>query len=146
MHLRLFLPELPFLFVFIMTVHDFIQQITSELGFAPTSDQQQAMEVFGHFLADRRQDVVMIMRGSAGTGKTSVAGAMVRTLRRLGQKLTLMAPTGRAAKVFSLKSGLPAATIHRRIYREKAYQGLDGQFVINNNLYHSMLFVVMSRR
>lgn len=142
MHLRLFLPELPFLFVFIMTVHDFIQQITSELGFAPTSDQQQAMEVFGHFLADRRQDVVMIMRGSAGTGKTSVAGAMVRTLRRLGQKLTLMAPTGRAAKVSSLKSGLPAATIHRRIYREKAYQGLDGQFVINNNLYHSMLFVV----
>jgi tRNA A37 threonylcarbamoyladenosine biosynthesis protein TsaE len=113
-----------------------------DFGFEPTDDQRYALETFAHFLADRHDNVVMILRGSAGTGKTSIAGAMVRTLHRLGQKLTLLAPTGRAAKVFSLNSGLPAYTIHRRIYREKAYQGLDGQFNLNENRYRNMLFVV----
>ena len=125
-----------------MTQAEFIDYIKQDFGFEPTSDQQKGMETFARFLADRNDRVVMILRGSAGTGKTSLAGAMVRTLHRLGQKLTLMAPTGRAAKVFSLNSGMPAYTIHRRIYREKAYQGLDGQFNLNNNRYRNMLFVV----
>ncbi|MBM6993128.1 MAG: AAA family ATPase [Prevotella sp.] len=101
-----------------------------------------ALDTFAHFLSDRDPNVVMVLRGSAGTGKTSLAGAMMRTLRRLGQKLMLLAPTGRAAKVFSLNSGMPAYTVHRRIYREKAYQGLDGVFNLNDNRYHHMLFVV----
>lgn len=125
-----------------MTQAEFINYIRQEFDRIPTADQQEAMETFARFLADRSDRVVMILRGSAGTGKTTLAGAMVRTLHRLGQKLTLMAPTGRAAKVFSLTSGLPAHTIHRRIYREKSYQGLDGQFNLNNNLYRNMLFVV----
>lgn len=125
-----------------MTQQAFIDHIIQEFGFEPTYDQQQAMQTFARFLADRDDHVVMVLRGSAGTGKTSLAGAMVRTLQRLGQKLTLMAPTGRAAKVFALNSGMPAYTIHRRIYREKAYQGLDGQFNLNDNRYRNMLFVV----
>ena len=125
-----------------MTQAEFINRIRQDFGFAPTADQQSAMETFARFLADRDDRVVMILRGSAGTGKTSLAGAMVRTLHRLGQKLILMAPTGRAAKMFSLNSGLPAYTIHRRIYREKAYQGLDGRFELNHNRYRNMLFVV----
>ena len=84
----------------------------------------------------------MVLRGSAGTGKTSLAGAMMRTMRSLGQKLLLMAPTGRAAKVLSMNSGFSAYTIHRKIYREKAYQGLDGQFNLSDNRYCNTLFVV----
>lgn len=113
--------------------------IVGQFGFQPTACQQAALQTFGQFLADRRPESVMILRGSAGTGKTSLAAAMVGTLHRLGQKLTLMAPTGRAAKVFSRGSGLPAYTIHRRIYREQAYQGLDGQFNLNDNRNHRML-------
>lgn len=116
--------------------------IVGQFGFQPTACQQAALQTFGHFLADRRPESVMILRGSAGTGKTSLAAAMVGTLHRLGQKLTLMAPTGRAAKVFSRGSGLPAYTIHRSIYRERVYQGLDGQFNLNDNRNHRMLFVV----
>ena len=121
---------------------EFIYRIVQDFGFVPTSDQQHALQTFATFLADRHPQSVMVLRGSAGTGKTSLAGAMVRTLSRLGQKLTLMAPTGRAAKVFSLNSGMTAHTIHRRIYRERAYQGLDGQFNLNDNRYHDMLFIV----
>ena len=125
-----------------MTIQEFIRRITAEFGFEPTADQATALQVFARFLADRRPDCVMVLRGSAGTGKTSLAGAMMRTLRRLGQKLLLMAPTGRAAKVLSQNSGFPAYTIHRKIYREKAYQGLDGQFNLSDNRYHNTLFVV----
>ena len=81
----------------------------------------------------------MILRGSAGTGKTTLASAMVRTLKRLGQKLVLLAPTGRAAKVFSLNSGEPASTIHRRIYRQKS---LEGGFSLGFNSFRNALFFV----
>ncbi len=84
----------------------------------------------------------MILRGSAGTGKTSLAGAIVRAVNRLRIKVSLLAPTGRAAKVFSLNAGLAASTIHRKIYREKAFNGADGQFQLNNNMFRDMLFMV----
>ena len=117
-------------------------RILQNFGFAPTADQLHAVEVFAHFLTDRDERAVMILRGSAGTGKTSLAGAIVRTMQELRQKVTLLAPTGRAAKVFSLNANQPAATIHRSIYREKAFTGLDGKFNLNVNLFHDRLFMV----
>lgn len=125
-----------------MKIIEFVDRIAQRFGFTPTADQQAAIETFACFLADRRPNVVMALRGSAGTGKTSLASAMVGTLHSLGQKLVLMAPTGRAAKVFSLNSGLPAYTIHRTIYRERTAAIVDGKFNINFNRHHNTLFVV----
>jgi putative helicase len=125
-----------------LKIQEFIDEVVREFGFTPTYDQQNALETFARFLADRSQNCVMIMRGSAGTGKTSLAGAMVRTFSRLGQKLLLMAPTGRAAKVFAMNSGHAAFTIHRKIYREKSYSGLGGQFSLNENMHKNMLFMI----
>ena len=125
-----------------MTQNDFISLVKKALGYQPAPGQEEALAVFSQFLADRNPRSIMVLRGSAGTGKTTVAAAMVNTLHRLGQKLTLMAPTGRAAKVFSLHSNLPACTIHRRIYREKNYTGFGGTFNLNDNRYRNMLFVV----
>lgn len=117
-------------------------RILQNFGFAPTADQLHAVEVFARFMTDRDERAVMILRGSAGTGKTSLAGAIVRTMLELRQKVSLLAPTGRAAKVFSLNANQPAATIHRAIYREKAFTGLDGKFNLNVNLFHDRLFMV----
>ena len=117
-------------------------RILQNFGFTPTADQLHAVEVFTRFMTDRDERAVMILRGSAGTGKTSLAGAIVRTMQELRQKVTLLAPTGRAAKVFSLNANQPAATIHRSIYREKAFTGLDGKFNLNVNLFHDRLFMV----
>ena len=117
-------------------------QILQQFGFVPTPEQGQALDTFVHFLTDRDPHSVMILRGSAGTGKTSLSGAIVRTLKSVRQKVMLLAPTGRAAKVFSLNSGCPAYTIHRRIYREKSFAGVDGQFNLNDNLYTDTLFMV----
>ena len=125
-----------------MVVDELRYKILQQFGFPPTQEQANALDVFARFLTDRNPQVVMILRGSAGTGKTSLSGAIVRTLQAIRQKVMLLAPTGRAAKVFSLNSGTPAYTIHRRIYREKSFSGVDGQFNLNDNLFTDTLFMV----
>ena len=125
-----------------MVVDELKYKILQQFGFPPTQEQANALDVFARFLTDRNPQVVMILRGSAGTGKTSLSGAIVRTLQSIRQKVMLLAPTGRAAKVFSLNSGTPAYTIHRRIYREKSFSGVDGQFNLNDNLFTDTLFMV----
>ena len=116
-------------------------RIRQALGLTPTTEQEQAIDVFTQFMTDRSEQVVMILRGSAGTGKTTLAGAIVKALAALKQKLILLAPTGRAAKVFSLYAGHPAYTIHRRIYRQKTAGDLSS-FNLNNNLNRDTLFII----
>ncbi len=125
-----------------MIIDELKYKILQQFGFPPTQEQAHALEVFAEFLTDRDSHAVMILRGSAGTGKTTLSGAIVRTLKEIRQKVMLLAPTGRAAKVFSLNSGSPAYTIHRRIYREKSFSGVEGQFNLNDNLYTDTLFMV----
>ncbi len=116
-------------------------RIRQMFGFVPTPEQEHALDVFSLFMTDRQDHVVMILRGSAGTGKTTLAGAMVRAMAALKQKMILLAPTGRAAKVFSLNAGHAAYTIHRRIYRQKSAGDLSA-FNLNDNLNRDTLFIV----
>ena len=122
-----------------MTIADFTQLILQRFGFPPTESQRTALATFGAFLAQRRGMPAMIMRGSAGTGKTSLVAAMVQTLLSLNQRVILLAPTGRAAKVLSLNCDRAASTIHRKIYRQKS-NGSD--FNLDVNLHADTLFVV----
>ena len=114
-------------------------RIRTAFGYEPTQEQQAAIDVFATFMADSRMMPVMVMRGSAGTGKTTLAAAIVRALQSLEQQLVLMAPTGRAAKVFSLYAGSAAYTMHRRIYRQKS---LEGGFDLGYNNAKDTLFIV----
>ena len=122
--------------------NELMYQILRNFPFDPSTDQMHALDVFERFMTDSDERCVMILRGSAGTGKTSLASVIVRTLLDLQYKISLLAPTGRAAKVFSLNSGQPAATIHRSIYRERTFAGLDGKFNLNVNLYRNRLFMI----
>ena len=116
-------------------------RIIQTLGLSPTPEQAHALDVFVQFMTDRSDQVVMILRGSAGTGKTTLASAIVKAMTALKQKLLLLAPTGRAAKVFSLNAGHAAYTIHRRIYRQKSAGDLSS-FNLNDNLNRDTLFIV----
>ena len=122
-----------------MVTDELKYHIRQAFGFPPTVEQECAIAVFADFLADQHQQTVMILRGAAGTGKTTLAAAIVRAMMTLHQKMVLMAPTGRAAKVFSLYAGQPAYTIHRRIYRQKS---LEGGFSLNYNVAQDTLFIV----
>ena len=125
-----------------MIASEWLYNIESRMPFIPTEGQHEAIECISRFLADRtpQRHSAMILRGSAGTGKTSVARALVCAMTDLKQKVVLLAPTGRAAKVFSLGTGCQAHTIHRKIYRQRSY--LDGRFMLNQNLHADTLFIV----
>lgn len=125
-----------------MIIDGLVNLIQHKFGFEPTAEQHNALRTFATFLTDRDANVVMILRGSAGTGKTTLAGAIVRTLVEIKQKLLLLAPTGRAAKVFSLNSSHPAFTIHRRIYRQKSFSGDMSGFNLSDNLHTDTLFMI----
>lgn len=123
-------------------IHDELKyRIRQALGLEPTLEQEQAIALFSVFMTDRSEQAAMILRGSAGTGKTTLAAAIVKALAALKQKLILLAPTGRAAKVFSLYAAHPAYTIHRCIYRQKTAADLSS-FNLSTNLNRDTLFII----
>lgn len=125
-----------------MLNNDLSQQIKRNFSYKPTEEQENAVKSFANFMLSALGDSVFLMKGYAGTGKTTLTAALVRTLDQLQWKTVLLAPTGRAAKVFSFYAGHPAYTIHKKIYRQKVFSNDTDNFVSNPNLYRNTLFIV----
>lgn len=117
-------------------------QIIQNFPYIPTKDQQTALEMLSLFLLSKEKDSIMLLLGYAGTGKTSLVSALVKTLGALKQKVILLAPTGRAAKVLSTYSGHKAYTIHKKIYRQKNFSNEPVGFNPMDNLHKNTLFIV----
>ena len=112
----------------------------AELPFDPTDEQMQLIALLDRFVQHGGDRMVFLLSGYAGTGKTSIVGALVKALRARMRKCVLMAPTGRAAHIMSDYSGHPASTIHRKIYRQQRY-GSD-TFGLADNRHTDTLFIV----
>lgn len=119
-----------------------VGQIKENFPHEPTPEQSFAIESLAEFLLSPVNDALFILRGYAGTGKTSLVSAVVKTMMKLDQKAILLAPTGRAAKVFSLYSGHSAFTIHKKIYRQQSFSNELSNFSLNDNLHQHTLFIV----
>ena len=117
-----------------------IGRIKAELPFDPNAEKDVLFDALGTFMISRDSRKAFILRGYAGTGKTSVMSAFVRALNGLKQSCILLAPTGRAAKVLSRYSGFPAYTIHKHIYRQD--QLGKESFSLTDNLHKRTLFIV----
>lgn len=120
----------------------FLSQIRNNFQFEPTDEQASALDLITDFLFSRVTDSIFLLKGYAGTGKSSLIGALVKTMTDFEQKTVLLAPTGRAAKVFSGYSNHPAFTIHKKIYRQKRFSGESSGFVPMDNLHKDTLFIV----
>lgn len=118
------------------------RQIKENFPYQPTPEQEFALKSLSGFLLAPRNEAVFLLRGYAGTGKTSLVAALVRTLDKLQQKSVLLAPTGRAAKVFSAYAQHPAFTIHKKIYRQQSFSNEMNNFSVNENLTTHTLYVV----
>lgn len=116
--------------------------ILEALNFAPTSDQEQLINNLSEFIIEGGEDGVFILKGYAGTGKTTVISALVNALNKHEIKTQLLAPTGRAAKVFSKYSSQKAFTIHKVIYRQKSSTDGFGVFSIDFNKFSDTIFIV----
>ena len=118
------------------------EQIKTNFPYKPTFEQENVLKKLADFLFCRKIETLFLLKGYAGTGKTSLIGALVKTLDQLEQKCVLLAPTGRAAKVFSQYAGHPAYTIHKKIYRQRNFSNEMDNFSVNDNLHQHTLFIV----
>ena len=118
------------------------QQIKTNFPYKPTFEQENVVKKLADFLFSRQTENLFLLKGYAGTGKTSLIGALVKTLDQLEQKCVLLAPTGRAAKVFSHYAGHAAYTIHKKIYRQRSFSNELDNFSLNDNLHQHTLFIV----
>lgn len=117
-------------------------QLCRNLGNIPTDDQSEALKKLASYVCENSNDIIFLLTGYAGTGKTSVISALVKTLDELRMKSILLAPTGRAAKVLASYAGKQAFTIHKKIYRQKSLKDGIGTFALDRNLHRETFFIV----
>lgn len=116
--------------------------IVSNIGFKPTSGQEVAIDLLSQFVTNTNSNECFLLKGYAGTGKTSLIASFVKTLSTFKVPYVLLAPTGRAAKVLSSYCGFPAYTIHKWIYRQKGMKDGEGRFDLNINMLKNAIFIV----
>jgi exodeoxyribonuclease-5 len=124
-----------------MIVEEIGKKIRENLGHPPTAGQERVIDALAIYLR-AREDSVFLIKGYAGTGKTTLVASVVKTLQAYKNKTVLLAPTGRAAKVMSSYSGSPAYTIHKKIYRQTRMVDGFGEFSLDRNTDRNTLFIV----
>ena len=120
--------------------------LCKNLGNIPTDDQSEALKKIASYICEDTNDVIFLLTGYAGTGKTSVISSVVKTIDLLRMKSVLLAPTGRAAKVLASYAGRQAFTIHKKIYRQKSQKDGIGTFSLDRNLSKNTYFIRSEER
>lgn len=127
---------------FHMTASDFYKHLKQKFPFEPTLKQNIVLDQLSNFVFDTNSNQLYLLKGFAGTGKTSIIGTLVSNLWHVKKSAVLMAPTGRAAKVISNYSGKEAFTIHKKIYFPKKDKGGGVKFVMQPNKHRNTIFIV----
>ncbi len=116
--------------------------LSDAMQHTPTPSQEELLTVMSDFIANQNYSEILLIKGYAGTGKTTMVYTMVQALAKLEINCILLAPTGRAAKVLSNYSKRPAYTIHKRIYRQKSSKDAFASFAIAPNMSNNTIFIV----
>ena len=124
-----------------MKKSEFVKLITQKLRHVPTQGQKKAIVLFADYLCCKEKEALMLLKGYAGTGKTSLVSAFVQALREIKVNTVLLAPTGRAAKVLGNYSYKQAFTIHKEIYKIK-YEDGNERIVLRENEHKNTIFFV----
>ncbi|WP_438988199.1 ATP-dependent DNA helicase [Polaribacter sp.] len=126
----------------IETAAKFYTELLKKFPFKPTTKQRDLLGLLSSFVFDKEKDSLFLLKGYAGTGKTTTIGAFVNSLWTAGKKSVLLAPTGRAAKVIAVYSKKPAFTIHKKIYFPKKQSNGSVAFVLQLNKHRNTIFIV----
>jgi len=126
----------------IQTAAKFYTELLKKFPFEPTTKQRDLLGLLSSFVFDKEKDSLFLLKGYAGTGKTTTIGAFVNSLWTAGKKSVLLAPTGRAAKVIAVYSKKPAFTIHKKIYFPKKQSNGSVAFVLQPNKHRNTIFIV----
>ncbi|AZJ31844.1 UvrD-like helicase C-terminal domain-containing protein [Tenacibaculum mesophilum] len=126
----------------IQTAPKFYKEILQKFPYSPTEKQNELLDVLTDFIFSDDNRALFLLKGYAGTGKTTIISTVVHNLWKIGQKAVLLAPTGRAAKVISGYSNRQAFTIHKKIYFPKKQSSGAVNFVMQPNKHTDTLFIV----
>ncbi len=126
----------------LLTAPSFYKLLKDNFPHSPTPKQEVALQQLAHFVLSEKKEEVYLLKGFAGTGKTTIVGAIVSNLWKTTMKAVLLAPTGRAAKVMSNYSKSQAFTIHRKIYFPKKESGGGIKFILAPNKHRDTIFIV----
>ncbi|MGB5202829.1 ATP-dependent DNA helicase [Eudoraea sp.] len=126
----------------LLTAPSFYKLLKDNFPHTPTSKQEVALQQLAHFVLSEKKEEVYLLKGFAGTGKTTIVGDIVSNLWKTTMKAVLLAPTGRAAKVMSNYSKSQAFTIHRKIYFPKKESGGGIKFILAPNKHRDTIFIV----
>lgn len=121
---------------------EFLEHFKQQFPYETTQGQDTLMRRLTHFIFDDSPDGIFVLKGYAGTGKTSVVSALVKSLPRAGFRSVLLAPTGRAAKVLSVYSGKKAYTIHKKIYFQRIKKDGSVTLKLQENLHTNTMFFI----
>ena len=125
-----------------LNAKSFYSLLKDDFQHTPTQKQDTLLQELSHFLFDTDYNHIFLLKGFAGTGKTTVIGTLVKNLWKAKLSFSLLAPTGRAAKVISNYSGKEAFTIHRKIYYPKKQSGGGISFTLQLNKHRNCVFIV----
>ena len=121
---------------------DFHKELLNKFSYQPTTKQSKLFSLLVDFLFSKNEKSLFLLKGYAGTGKTTTISTLVSSLWKINQKSVLLAPTGRAAKVISVYSKKQAFTIHKKIYFPKKMPNGSVDFVLQNNKHTNTIFIV----
>ena len=116
--------------------------LLKNFGFTPTDGQSKVLFHLSAFILSQKERPVYLLRGYAGTGKTTLVSTLVKTLPQIGMDFQLLAPTGRAAKVMSRYTGKTACTLHRKLYRFQATSNGEFRMSRAENKFKNTIFIV----
>ena len=116
--------------------------LLNNFGFTPTEGQAKVLYHLSAFILTEKERPVYLLRGYAGTGKTTLVSTLVNTLPKIGMRYQLLAPTGRAAKVMSTYTGKPASTLHRKLYRFQVNANGEFRMARAENKAKDTIFIV----
>ena len=125
-----------------MSREELFARLLDSFGLTPTTGQATVLKHLAAFLLSQKQHPTYILRGYAGTGKTTLVTTLVKTLPEIGMDYVLMAPTGRAAKVLGGYTHRYASTIHKKIYQVQAFPDGSLRMVMGQNKHKNTLFIV----
>ena len=125
-----------------MTASDFYQLLKSGFPFSPTAKQSLSLKLLSAYIFESSKEDVFLLKGYAGTGKTTIIGTLVKNLWKAKKQVLLLAPTGRAAKVVSSYVGKEAFTIHKKIYVPRTDKNGKMSFILGPNKHKNTLFII----
>ena len=125
-----------------METPKFYLNLVKDFPHSPTNKQDRALRLLADFIINKNNNEVFLLKGYAGTGKTTIVGTLVKNIEKIKQSAVLLAPTGRAAKVISNYSKKEAFTIHKKIYYPKSQKGGGVSFTLQKNKHRNTIFIV----